>query len=323
MSTQRHKITVLSDYPPHGSPAEPRSPQARNQSHDAILLSGLVDCGYDVASVSFSSKGRFLLDIEASNPDLIFNAACSCLPAEVDVAGALELFGLPVVGTGPVGLALSADKEISKTILRGRGITVPDFLAVPLGCSPMKSVTFPALVKPISLGGSAGIHRRSLVATNSQLKDRVAAVHRTFGVGAIVETYIDGRDLTVGLIGNRNPMVLEPREFRYRANDARYRSIHNKRRRIGSLRAPQLSRRERDSLEKTVTNAFDALQLRDYAAFDLRLAPDGEFYVVDANANPSLNPRSPRWQPIPYVRLLDEIVSAARHRAGAGTEVRS
>src|SRR5207244_1056662 len=131
--------------------------------------------------------------------------------------GVLELLHVPVTGTGLTGIVLSKDKALSKKILRHHRVPVPPFV-VSRARQPLRAldkILLPAFVKPISREGSEGITRDSFAETVPQAVARAAFLHEKTGEDVIIEQFIDGRELYVGLLGNRRPRVLPTRELRF------------------------------------------------------------------------------------------------------------
>jgi D-alanine-D-alanine ligase len=243
------------------------------------------------------------------------------------ITGLLEMMRLRYTGTGSDGLRLARDKVLSKQIVAGLGVAVPRyFSAYGTRLGRVSDLDFPVIVKPQFGDGSEAIDRRSVVRNPRQLRARVAAICARLRQPAVCEEFIAGRDLYVGLLGNR-PRVLPPVEMvvrsRHRAaprfatyrikHDARYRArwrVHYRRARL----EPRLMR-EIAHLSRRI---FRALKLRDYARLDFRITPAGRIYFIEANPNPDLDPhafnRSGCFASVPYERLIGAIVEAARLR---------
>jgi hypothetical protein len=148
---------------------------------------------------------------------------------------------------------------------------------------------------------SAGIAQASVVQDVASLADRVAFIQERFGQGAIAEEFVDGRELYVGVVGNDDSleilpiieMVFDKRktrpEERIATQFAKWDDAYRERKGIRNVLARPISKAVRARIEETSRTAYRALWLRDYARLDLRLAPDGQVWVLEANANPFIS----------------------------------
>src|SRR5215216_4063354 len=144
---------------------------------------------------------------EEFKPHIVFNlmeAFADVTTFDQNVVSYLELLRLPYTGCNPRGLILARDKALSKKLLAYHRIPVPDFTVVRPGRKPVlpKKLRFPMIVKSLFFEASAGISQASVVENADQLARRVAFIHDSLGTAAIVEQFIDGRELYVGVIGN-------------------------------------------------------------------------------------------------------------------------
>jgi D-alanine-D-alanine ligase len=266
----------------------------RARGHDVILIGVRNDLQYLV---------RCLEDIR---PELVFNgveAFHGNAGLEYMVPGILEAEGYRYTGSPPLALLVSRNKAMSKKVLAYHGIRVPGFvtyrpgevLAVPDGAR------FPMIVKPLQSDASAGIAQASVVQDQAGLADRVAMIHERFDQPAIAEEFVDGRELYVSLIGNGDEldilpiteMVFDKRrtrpEERIATQSAKWDEDYRGRKGIRNVFARPLGRATRERIESICRTAFRALWLRDYARLDVRLAPDGEVWFLEANANPFIS----------------------------------
>jgi len=231
------------------------------------------------------------------------------------IAKFLDGLGLRYTGPGPEGLRRARDKALSKRLAARQGVPVPGRAGAGRA----------AIVKPRYGDASEGISNRS-VARGAAVRERAAALRKRLGQPVVCEAFIPGRDLYVGLLGNE-PRMLPPVELVTRSrdraapqfatyrvkNDPRYRAKWGMHYRLARLDAPTLRR-----LEQASRRVFHALKLRDYARLDFRMTEDGQFYFIEANPNPDLDPyalnRTGCFARVPYDRLLEIIVESARRR---------
>lgn len=265
---------------------------------------------------------------ESFRPHIIFNlmeAFAGVTTFDQNVVSYLELLRLPYTGCNPRGLILARDKALSKKLLAYHRIPVPEFSVVRLGRKPVlsKRLQYPLIVKSLFFEASAGISQASVVENAEQLARRVTFVHDTLGTAAIVEQFIDGRELYVGVIGNERLDSLpvwemsfaEMPENRWRIATERVKWSAQYQKRHGIMTAaaaldPAASERIRRIAKRT----YRALDLSGYARIDVRLDDAGRPYVLEANPNPNLAygedfAESAESCGVTYERLLDRIIA--------------
>ena len=214
-----------------------------------------------------------------------------------DVTQELDDLGLAYTGSDTVSLRISADKVKVQAALRGGRVPIPQCSVLRAG-EPIDWSVFPAIVKPANQHGSCGIDRDAVVLDGAQLADRVAYTAEVFHSAAVVEEFIDGRELQVTVWGNRVLEVLPEVEVIF-DNDLGWRDhiyTHEikfqedalDRYNIGFLCPSMLTVTQRRAVERACRRAFHALHCRDYARVDLRLRGD-RVYVLDVNPNPDIN----------------------------------
>ena len=216
-----------------------------------------------------------------------------------NVVSHLELLKLPYTGCNPRGLVLARDKSLSKKLLAYHRIPVPEFDVVRMG-RPVrrpKRLTFPLIVKSLTQEASIGISQASVVDSDEKLKERVAFIHESIGTAAIVEQYVEGRELYVGILGNQALQALPvwellftnmPEGSRRIATDRVKWSVkYQKKYGIDSGQAA-LDQGVAEKIQHVCKRAFRALELSGYARIDLRLEESGRVWVLEANPNPQI-----------------------------------
>jgi D-alanine-D-alanine ligase len=192
---------------------------------------------------------------------------------------------------------LSRDKSLTKKILSYHRIPSPDFFLCPLGetVKRPKRLGFPLIVKSVSEEASLGISQASIVEDDEKLKERVSFIHNSVGTGALVERYIEGRELYVGVLGNRQLQVLPvwelnmdkmPEECRRIATE-RVKWSHKYQTKYGITSGPakDLPNGLTGEIQRLAKRIYRILGLSGYARIDLRLDPTGKLYVLEANPN--------------------------------------
>ena len=235
---------------------------------------------------------------------IVFNAVEAYLDnSELDylVPALLESEGYRYTGAPPLALMVTRNKAMSKKILAYHGVRVPAFHTYRVGERPdgIISLRFPVIVKPMQADASEGISQASIVHDLAALAERVAFVHERFAQPAIAEEFIEGRELYATMIGNGDKTEILPLvemvfdagtrpEQRIATQNAKWNPGYRKRQGIRNVFARRLSKASQERLVKTCVASYRALWLRDYARIDVRLAPDGEIWFIEANANPYL-----------------------------------
>jgi len=226
----------------------------------------------------------------------------------------LDLTGVPYTGSGHLASALAMDKDLSKHLFRAAGVPTADWLMAPATSEQVEATLgFPVIVKPSKQGSTVGL---SIVRTRAELQPAIdeAFVHDD---EVMIEQFIAGRELTVGVLGDETLPVGEiiPKHEIY-DYECKY---------TPGMAVEEFPARLTDDETKTVQNlarkAFDALKLRGYARIDFRMSPDGTFYCLEANTLPgmtqtSLIPQAAAAAGISFPELCDRIVQLALDRRG-------
>lgn len=216
------------------------------------------------------------------------------------VVSYLELMKQPYTGCNPRGLLLSHDKVLSKKILTYHRIHTPKFSVYRPDCAirPSRKLQYPLFVKSAVEDASLGISQASIVHNDKELVDRVEFVHQQTRDDALVEEYIEGRELYVGVVGNQRLTTLPIWEMAFTKMpehiariatrkvkwDRRYQEKHG----IMTDQAKDLGPPLEQNISRLCKRVFRVLQMSGCARMDLRLRPDGTIYVLEANANPNL-----------------------------------
>src|SRR6478672_8612268 len=217
-----------------------------------------------------------------------------------NVVSHLELLKLPYTGCNPRGLVLARDKSLSKKLLAYHRIPVPEFEVVRMG-RPVrrpKRLPFPLIVKSLTQEASIGISQASVVDSDEKLKERVTFIHDSICTAAIVEQYIDGRELYVGVIGNQKLQALPvwelfftnmpPDAKRIATDRVKWSAKYQKKYGIDSGPAKELPDNVCEKIQHVCKRAYRALEMSGYARIDLRLDETGKVWVIEANPNPQI-----------------------------------
>jgi D-alanine-D-alanine ligase len=260
--------------------------------------------GHEVHMLGVASDlGVIRQTIDEQKSEIVFNLLEDFHDVPIydqNVVSYLELLRVPYTGCNPRGLMLARDKAISKQILAYHRIPVPKFFVVRLGqvARRPKRLKFPLFVKSLTKEGSAGIAQSSLVDSEEKLAERVRFVHRRLGTDALVEQYVDGRELYVGVLGNARLQVLPAWELLFRrmpedlpriATDrVKWNRAYQKKHGITTAAAKDLPEGVAQRLPHLAKRIYRVLQLSGYVRLDFRLDAEGRLYVLEANPNPQL-----------------------------------
>jgi D-alanine-D-alanine ligase len=241
-----------------------------------------------------------------------------------NVVSYLELLRLAYTGCNPRGLILARDKALSKKLLAYHRIPVPDFTVIRVGHKTVlpARLRFPLIVKSLFFESSAGISQASVVESHEQLARRVAFIHDSLGTAAIVEQFIDGRELYVGVLGNERLEVLPVWEMSFAhmpdnrwkiaTERVKWSTKYQKRHGIMTNEAT-LDAGIAERIQRIAKRTYRALDLSGYARIDLRLDDEGRVFVLEANPNPNLAygedfAESAERGGVPYEQLLARII---------------
>jgi D-alanine-D-alanine ligase len=243
-----------------------------------------------------------------------------------NVVSHLELLKLSYTGCNPRGLLLARDKSLSKKLLAYHRIHVPEFEVFRIG-RPIrrpKRLTFPLMVKSLTQEASIGISQASVVDSDEKFKERVAFIHESIGTAAIVEQYIEGRELYVGILGNQALQALPVWELffknmpegakRIATDRVKWSVKYQKKYGIDSGPALDLPEAKNNEIQHLCKRAYRALELSGYARIDLRLDEAGNVWVLEANPNPQIArgedfAASAEKQGVSYEALLQRIIN--------------
>ena len=218
---------------------------------------------------------------------------------EAQIPALLELLGIPYTGSNPLALTLALDKALAKQTAISLSVPTPEFWVL-YDVRAIKQIPdcFPLFVKPLWEGSSKGIRFSSRVTSREELGREVNRIFQNYpATTVLVEEYVPGRELTVGVLGNENPEILGVMEIAFRdktKKDFCY-SLEVKRdwRNLVDYHVPAaLDSKIEAGIKDASLRLFKALHLRDVARFDFRLDSNGIFYFLEVNSLPGLSPES-------------------------------
>ncbi|MDH4066899.1 MAG: D-alanine--D-alanine ligase, partial [Acidobacteriota bacterium] len=212
MTIRRVLVLVHRDLVPPDS-ADPAQLPDEKWRMEYDVVSTLRASGYELRVIGVHDDlTPIRQNVDEFKPDIVFNlmeAFADIGVFDQNVVSYLELLRLPYTGCNPRGLTLARDKSLAKKLFAYHRVPVPDFKLVPLNRRPSlpRALKFPLIVKSATYESSIGISQASVVANEEQLARRVQFIHQSIGTPAIVEQYIEGRELYVGVMGNARLQV--------------------------------------------------------------------------------------------------------------------
>ncbi len=293
------------------------------------VMVALQNRGHEVRALGLGDNlGELRSAITDWRPDLAFNLMeefQGIVTYDQYVVAFLELMKLRYTGCNPRGMMISRDKALSKQILAYHRIPTPGFAVFRRGQRYRlpRRLKFPLFVKSATEDASLGISQASVVHDGDRLRERIEFIHEQTHSDALVEEYIEGRELYVGVLGNERlrtlpvwemdfgtlPEVMAGIATRKVKWDRRYQLKHG----IRTGAAQNLPEGCPSYLDRLSKRIYRALCLSGYARMDFRMRADGNVFVLEANANPNLSADedfadAARAAGLDYPEMLEQIM---------------
>jgi len=282
----------------------------------------LIEAGYDVRRIRWGPN--FIVDLQAASVDLVFNVS-SLVEAAI-----LEELQVPYVGSDTFTIAVAADKTVAKRLWQHAGLpTSPFHIArTEKDCEVFRRdppFPYPLFIKPVAGRGSAGIDETSVVNSYDQLVAGVVERYRTIGQPVLIERFLEGREITLGILGNGEyARVLPPLEIVYRSGDITLTFDKKELDNDLFLCPARLTEVEAKMMQELALRAYHVLGCHDFGRIDTKLTDEGPF-LLEGNTFAGLMCTPPE-KPHCYIgfmaraegkggkELLDEIVQVAIKR---------
>jgi D-alanine-D-alanine ligase len=229
--------------------------------------------------------------VKGELPGMVFNVSYGIQGQAryTHVPSILEMVGVPYVGSGPLAHSLALDKVVAKMIFKQHGIPTPEFTVMDFPEASLGDIIYPAIVKPKNEAVSFGIR---IVQNEEELREGAAVIFEKFKQPVLVEQYIKGREVNVGLLGNNPPEALPPVELIFGKTGPAIYTYEDKKRTSGrevSWECPaNLSKEILSRAIEIAKQAFYKLGCYDCARVDMRLDAAGILYVLEVNSLPSM-----------------------------------
>ncbi|MGC8972379.1 MAG: D-alanine--D-alanine ligase family protein [bacterium] len=313
------EITIEDDEPPdrYAEFDPPRTIEA--------ITKALISLGHKVFPLE--ADEFFVERLKETSPDIVFNIAEGIRgeSRESHVPAILEWLGIPYTGSGPLTMAITLDKPITKRILISEGIPTPNYVVIsnPKETQNITGLKFPMIVKPSHEGSSMGLDSKSIVYSIKELDEQVEKIITLYHQPALVEEFIEGRELTIGILGNNPPEVLPIKELDFS-------SIPNE---LGKFASGVIKAKYwylvkhycpaplSDGLYRKIHDislkVYKVFKCRDLARIDVRVSKDEIPYVLEINPLPDLDPKEGNFPDMARVRgIVYEELIASILRAG-------
>ncbi len=328
---------------PHQSPNAPGLAADGEEEFDSqetidAIADAIRKLGHDVELLG---DGEALLHklLNQPRPELVVNIAegtGSGRCREARVPAVLEMLGIPYTGSDPLTLAATLDKDCAKRLVQAAGVATPAWVLVEDGdlsaaAAQLAPLPFPLIVKPAYEGSSKGVLSSSLVRKPEELAEGVRQLYKAYRQPILIEEFIDGDELTVGVVGRRPQKVLGIMRILPQQKQGPFvYSLEVKRdwERMVRYESPaQLSPADTAAVERATLAAWHALGCRDVSRFDFRLR-NGVPYFLEVNPLPGLSPKTgdlillARGYGVDHAELLARIIASAAERSAEGGEGR-
>lgn len=331
---KRYKVLVLFDSA--GTPPEDQDFSKDFATDDfaaeAHVIDALKKLGHEVRILGIWDEAAPIIDeLKANPPDVVFNLTehfNEVSAYDRNVAGLLEMLGVPYTGSSPTGLTLCKNKGMAKELLAYHKIRVPNFAVYSPGAAIKRPnrLKFPLFIKPAEDEASYGISLDSFVEDDTAFEERIRFIHERMNQPALAEEFIEGREIYVSLLGNERLQVLPFREVvftefpegkpRFSTFKAKWDDAYRKRWGIQNVFAEPFADGTSQRIARICKAVYRALRIRGYGRIDLRVTPAEEVVVLEANPNPNLDPddefaQSAMKAGISYPRLVQRILKLA------------
>ena len=306
---------------------------------DAETIQAIADALRRRHEVVLVEAGPFCAErLKEERPDIVFNIAegRSGPFREAEIPALLEDLGLPYTGSGPDTLSIALDKGRTNRLLKRSGVPTPDFLVCDSPHVALNGLRFPLIVKPLWEGSSKGIPDSAVVDSRQALDEAIEHVQGRYHQPALVESYLDGREFTIALLGNGEDLCVLPIvEIDFEALPRTARRIYSYEAKwvwdtptsplqlfVCPAKIPETFRRRLEAIAK---EAFRVLKCRDWCRIDVRLDQAGEPRILEVNPLPGILPRpeqnscfpkAARAAGLSYEDLIEEVLQIACKRYG-------
>jgi D-alanine-D-alanine ligase len=283
-------------------PLDEAGPEDALEEYDSketveAIAAAITAAGHSVAMLG--GGGEFLDNIRREPVDIVFNIAegrGNSRSRESQVPAVLEMLGIPYTGSDSHCLTVCLDKSLAKKLVATEGVATPQWRLIndeqELSQMAWGQFPFPAIVKPAYEGSSKGIRLSSVVDNVGSLLAEVSRLSGTYRQPVMVEEFITGDEVTVGIIGNAPPRLVGIMRIVPRKREGHFvYSLEVKRDYLNLVDyecPPKLADEIKERIALASLKVFKVLGCRDFARLDFRISPDGVPYFLEINPLPGL-----------------------------------
>lgn len=282
--------------------------------------------------ILLESGKRFIEKILKEKVDFVFNIAegFGTRSREGHVPSVCEMLNIPYSGSDPLSLNITLDKEMCKRFAKSIGVLTPKFKVINnlKELKKFKFRNFPCVLKLKNEGSSIGLRLSSKLKNLKELKEKAEELLEKYKEPVLVEKFIGGKEITLGIIGNENnlkftglmeirPKKLKQEEFLYSLEVKR-----NFKEEVEYIVPPEIDKKIMEKIKKYSLKLFNYLSLRDFSRFDFRLDEEGNPYFLEINPLPGLNPQTSDLpimaykMGLSYEKLIMSVLESAFERYG-------
>ncbi len=299
----------------------------RNDISTGVKIS-LLNSNHKVAMIE--ANDDLISQLSSQELDIAFNISVGNIGENTQsyVPIVLERLGIPFIGSSSMSHVLALDKGIAKKIFVADEIDTPKFQVIsdPKNAILNSNLRYPVFVKPSRGGCSFGITEDSVVNNENTLKLLVEKLINNYNQPILVEEYLGGREFTVGLVGNSNPLVLTILEIDFtKSHKTKFRTFNSKMVKndgVKSICPAQISRPLIQKIQDLSIKAYKSLNCRDFARIDIRCDERNHPQILEINSLPGLAPgfgsftRMAKAEGISYDDIIKLILGFACNRYG-------
>jgi D-alanine-D-alanine ligase len=254
--------------------------------------------GHEVINLGFGEK--FIENLIEYKPDIVFNYAEGIYGSsrEAQIPSIVEMLQIPMIGSNAFCMTLTQNKHVCNLYCREKGIPTPRGIWIDTPNIDRKMfhhLKYPLIVKPCREGSSYGIDYDSIVKDFGGLQNQIEIILEEFQQPVLVEEYIQGREICVGIIGNNPPQVLPLLEIVFESNET-HKDILTYKMKVDDKGFTEgkadIDKKTEEKIKKIALTAYTLLHCTEYTRIDFRISQDLKPYIIDVNPTPSLKDNS-------------------------------